>query len=234
MTKTKLLAAALLASAAMPGLAFAQTSATATADLNIRSGPGPQYEVVGVVNANNSVSVTGCIQGSKWCTIARDGGEGWVYSDYLTADAAGSQVVLTERYADVGVPTVTYQAPAATATDAGGAAGVTTGAAGGAIVGALVGGPVGAVVGGIAGAAAGGATGATVGALVDPPEQVRTYVTTQQVDPVYLEGEVVVGAGVPDNVELRTVPDYEYRYAYINGQRVLVEPSSRRIVYVVR
>ena len=31
---------------------------------------------------------------------------------------------------------------------------------------------------------------------------------------------------------LREIPDYEYRYSYVNGQPVLVEPSSRRIVYV--
>ena len=62
----------------------------------------------------------------------------------------------------------------------------------------------------------------------------RTYVTTNQVEPVYLDGEVVVGAGLPETVELREIPDYEYRYVYVNGQPVLVEPSSRRIVYVVR
>ena len=53
-------------------------------------------------------------------------------------------------------------------------------------------------------------------------------------DPVYLEGEVVVGAGLPETVQLRPVPDYEYNYVYVNGQPVLVEPQSRRIVYVVR
>src|SRR5690606_35749981 len=88
----------------------------------------------------------------------------------------------------------------------------------------------GAVVGGVAGTVAGGAAGT----IIDPPEQVRTYVTTHQVDPVYLEGEVVVGAGVPDTVELREIPDYQYRYVYVNGQPVLVDAKTRQIVYVVR
>ena len=62
----------------------------------------------------------------------------------------------------------------------------------------------------------------------------RTYVVSNPVDPVYLDGEVVVGAGLPETVELRTIPDYEYRYVYVNRQPVLVEPDSRRIVYVYR
>ena len=43
-----------------------------------------------------------------------------------------------------------------------------------------------------------------------------------------------MGASLPETVELREIPDYEYRYVYVNGQPVLVEPSSRRIVYVMR
>ena len=70
--------------------------------------------------------------------------------------------------------------------------------------------------------------------MIDPPENVRTYVTSNQIEPVYLDGEVVVGAGLPETVELREIPDYEYRYVYVNGQPVLVEPDTRRIVYVVR
>ena len=37
-----------------------------------------------------------------------------------------------------------------------------------------------------------------------------------------------------ETVEIREIPDYEYRYVYVNGQPVLVEPESRRIVYVMR
>src|SRR5690606_21282978 len=101
-----------------------------------------------------------------------------------------------------------------------------TGAAGGAVVGALIGGPVGAAVG--------GALGATTGAVIDPPESARTYVTSNPLDPVYLEGEVVVGAQVPDTVSIQTIPDYEYSYAYINGVPVLISPQDRQIVYVFR
>jgi hypothetical protein len=78
------------------------------------------------------------------------------------------------------------------------------------------------------------ASGGVTGALIDPPQTARTYVTSNPIDPIYLEGEVVVGAGVPESVTLQAIPDYDYRYVYINGQPVLVDPGTRQIVYVVR
>jgi uncharacterized protein YraI len=205
------------------GAALAQTLAAATTDLNVRSGPGPEFEVIGLIKANQQVTVNGCLSGSKWCTVEAQPVDGWVYSDYLVGGPSGSAVVLSEGYADVGVPVVDYDGP----DPAGGAA---AGAVTGAVAGALIGGPPGAAVG----AVAGGAIGGTAVAAINPPDQVRTYVTSNPVEPVYLEGEVVVGAAVPETVQLRVIPDYEYRYVYVNRQPVIVEPGSRRIVYVVR
>lgn len=210
---------------ALSGAAFAQTSVTATSDLNIRSGPGPQHPVVGVINVDTEATLQGCLEGSKWCAVTYNGVEGWAYSDYLIASNEGVDVVVTERPPEMAVPVVTYEAPSE-GTTAGGLAG----AAGGAVAGALIAGPVGAVVGGIAGAA----TGGIAGAAIDPAPEVITYVEQNPVDPVYLEGEVVVGAGIPQEIEIRPIPEYEYSYLNVNGQPVLVEPESRRIVYVVR
>lgn len=218
-----------LATTALSGTGFAQTAApataTAVADLNIRSGPGPQYASIGFIANGESTEVNGCLQASKWCQVSYDGVTGWSYSDYLTADLSGEVVVLTERYSDVGLATVTYEDDGAAA--GGAAAGATTGA----IVGALVGGPIGAVVGGVIGAG----SGATAGAVIDPPEVARTYITSNPQDSVYLDGEVVIGAGVPETVTLQAIPEYdEYQYAYINGQPVLIDPTTRQIVYIVR
>jgi uncharacterized protein YraI len=210
---------------AMSGAAFADTSVSAVTDLNVRAGPGPQYPVIGVLAAGQQATLNGCLENSKWCTIAEAQGQGWVYSDYVAADFGGSQVMLTERPADSGVAIVSPPADIG-----GGDAGAFAGGATGAIAGAIVGGPVGAAVGGAAGTIAGGATGT----VIDPPEAVRHYVVTHQEAPVYLDGEVVTGATLPDTVVLREVPDYQYRYVNVNGQPVLVEPQSRQIVYVVR
>ena len=220
-----LVSAAAGALLALTGAAFAQSAVVATTDLNVRAGPGPQHQVVGVLGAGQSANLDGCLEASKWCVVAFNGGQGWVYSDYLTGDFGGTQVVLTERPADSGVRIV--EAPADVD---GGATGAVTGGITGAVAGALIAGPVGAAVGGGAGFVAGGAAGT----VIDPPANVRTYVTSNEVEPVYLDGEVVVGAGLPETVTLREIPDYEYRYVYLNGQPVLVEPATRRIVYVMR
>lgn len=225
-----LVSAATCAMLALTGTAMAQTAVVATTDLNIRSGPGPEYPVIGAIAIDDQAMLGGCIEGSKWCQVSYAGAEGWVYSDYLIADNAGVEVVVTERPAEMNVPVAVYEGPAETAPVDGGAVGSVTGGVTGAIAGAIIAGPVGAAVGGIAGAAGGGVTGS----IIDPNPEVRTYVQENPVEPVYLEGEVVVGASLPETVEVREIPDYEYRYVYVNGQPVLVEPGTNRIVYIVR
>jgi len=208
--KSRFFAAAIFATSIVPNVALAAMLATALTDLNIRSGPGPEYPIIGFIQAQDPVTMIGCIEGSLWCQITHKGKGGWAYSQYLATQSAGNRVIISERRPDVVVPTVTYSS--------------TSGAtiATGVVAGALIAGPVDVVVGGVAGAA------------LDPPQQVRTYVTSNPADPVYLEGEVVVGAGLPETVQLRPVPDYNYRYVYVNRQPVLVDPTSRRIVYVYR
>jgi hypothetical protein len=77
-------------------------------------------------------------------------------------------------------------------------------------------------------------TNVVVGATVAPPPAVGSYVTTNPGEPVSLQGEVVVGAGLPQSVALNPVPDYRYQYVYVNDMPVLVDPATRRIVYVFR
>ena len=205
------------------GSAYADTMATTTRDLNVRAGPGSQNPVIGVIGSGQSVNINGCVQGGRWCTVAFDGGEGWVSAKYLSGDFDAGQVIVTEQ------PTasVRVKRPAATP---GQAAGALTGGAAGAVTGAVIGGPAGAAIGGVAGVIAGG----TTGAVLDPPTRVRTYVSAHRVRPVYLDSDISVGSSLPDTVELREIPDYQYRYVYVNDRPMLVEPGSRRVVYVVQ
>lgn len=208
-------AAALAAALAIPTGALALPGSVTT-DLNMRAGPGPTYPIVTTIDNNSTIEVEGCIESGNWCQVSWNGQTGWAYANYISHEMDGSLVVLPEARARIDIPTVSYE----------GSAGAAVGAAGGAITGAILGGPVGAAVGGIAGLAA--------GAVTDPPQRVRTYVQERERAPVYLDGEVVIGARLPDTVSLYDVPDYDYRYAYVNGQPVLVEPGSRQIVYVYR
>ncbi len=197
--------------------ALAQTAITATTDLNVRAGPGPNYDIVGLIPNEGEATVVGCLESGSWCKVTVDGQERWAFAKYLTADMSGERVVVVERRQELAVPVATYED-----NGGGGLAGATTGA----VAGAIVGGPIGAAIGGAAGLAA--------GAIIDPPETAVSYVRSNKVEPVYLEGEAVVGATLPETVELREIPDYEYRYIYVNGQPVLVETGTRKVVYVVR
>lgn len=106
--------------------------------------------------------------------------------------------------------------------DHGGTAG---GAVAGAIAGAVVAGPVGLVVGGVAGAA--------IGRTIAPPSAVETYVTTQSGPTVAYSGKLVVGRTVDGQVAWQSVPDYpKYRWAYLNGQRVVIDNDSHKVVAV--
>ncbi len=206
------------------GTAFAQTSATVSTDLNVRSGPGVQHEVVGAISTDADVLVEGCIESANWCKVNSGDLQGWAYGDYLNVKAGDQVVSLYPNRETVGVAVI--EAPAE---ESGAGQDVAVGSVGGAAMGALIGGPVGAV----AGAAIGG-TSASV-ANVEPTEEVTTYVTTNTVDPVYVEGEVVVGAGVPETVTIYDIPEQpDYRYAEINGQTVLINPENRNIVYIFR
>ena len=56
-----------------------------------------------------------------------------------------------------------------------------------------------------------------------------TSVQGERAPSVTVRERVVVGEPLPATVELRPVPQYtEYRYAYVNDQRVIVDPRTRQ------
>ena len=214
MTK-KFLLGTTVAGLVVASSAFAQTTAAAWTDLNLRAGPSTAYGILSVIPATQSVLVDGCLQEANWCRVTHDEINGWASADYLTAMMETPILANRERFA---VETITYEQN----TDAV----VGGGAAAGALAGAAVGGPVGAIVG--------AAIGMTAAAAVTPTERVVTYVRSNPLDPIYLDGEVVLGAGIPATVNLSEVPDSQYYYGYINGLPVLVEREQRRVVYILR
>lgn len=207
-TRSTILIAALMGTAALSQPALAQTTTTtttvstpamavATTPLNIRSGPGPEYPVTGAIPTNGQAAILGCIEGSQWCQISYNGAQGWAYAQYLTGTGIRT------------LPPVAYTAPPAT-----------TGAT---IVRPTYSGDFIAPV----------ATTQPL-AIAPPPPTVQTYIVQHPRQQVYLNGEVVEGAGLPPDVALAPVPDSEYQYAYVNGVPVLVEPATRRVRYIYR
>ena len=204
----------------LAGTAMAQTTASATTDLNLRAGPGPNYAIIDVIGASDTAMVEGCLTDANWCKVDYNGTMGWAYGDYLTVPVNGEPMVLYPNREIVEVKTVTYdsndQATAA----------ATIGTMG-AIAGSLI-------VGGPAAIAVGALAGSALGAVSTPDETVVTYAVQNPVEPVFVGGEVVVGAGIPDTVTLYPVPDTEFRYVNLNGQYVFVGPEDRNIVYIER
>jgi uncharacterized protein YraI len=201
--KTTLAAlAALCAAAFIAGPASAQT-VYATAHLNLRSGPGFQYPVIGRVQYQVPALVTGCLADSSWCSLTAGGMSGWASAQYLTANIDGVIETLNDTAAVLNIPIV--------------AAPMT-----GAVVVATP--PVGVVTPVLP----------SVGlvAPVVPAPEVVSYVTAQPMAPVYVTGEAVVGAVLPAAVEVYPVPQSPFAYAAVNGQKVLVDPTARRVVYV--
>src|SRR4029079_14100752 len=79
------------------GAAYADTVAMTTRDLNVRAGPSSQNPVIGVIGSGQSVNINGCVQNGRWCTVAFEGGEGWVSSRFLAGDFDASRMIATEQ-----------------------------------------------------------------------------------------------------------------------------------------
>ena len=67
---------------------------------------------------------------------------------------------------------------------------------------------------------------------VIPADNVRVYIDENPGDTIVYRDTVTVGTVLPDDVEFREIPDYRYRYVRLNDRPVLVDPGTRRVVYV--
>lgn len=121
-----------------------------------------------------------------------------------------------------------------------------TGVAGGAATGALVGGPPGAVIGAIAGGTIGASVDTTeaemkkgqpqqVHVVKDVPQQVGAYTLENPAPRTTVDQPVRIGDPLPGSVTVLEVPDYpQYAYANINGQTVVVDAQSGKVLGVVK
>ncbi len=184
------------------GFAHADMMATTATDLTIYSGPGANYPPLGIATRGSTAALDGCLEGDRWCRIDVNGMRGWVYAQELTVDYNGAPVIVQELRTDLGVPVVSYEAT-------GSVSGPAQPAPGDELIGTVD----------------------STGAIVPPPE-VLTYIDRTPMDAVPYDGEVVVGTTLPRDVVISQVPNYQYSYVRINDRPMLVDPQSRRIVYV--
>jgi uncharacterized protein YraI len=182
--------ASLLGAALVAGPAMAVTAYSPTGHLNVRSGPGFQYAVVNQIQANTPAQITGCVTDYSGCAVALPGGAtGWASAPYLVTKAEGTPKNLQVAGAQLGIPNITP---------------VNTGAA------VVATPPVGDMV----------QVPASVGIVqpIAPPPNVVSYLTTQTIQPVIVNGEVMVGATLPAAAPVYPIPSSPYVFSYINGQ----------------
>jgi uncharacterized protein YraI len=80
------------AALAVASAAFADGLATTTGNLNIRSGPGTTYRVIGVIPAGQTITVINCLTGSSWCSVDFGGMEGWSSTNFMTGPSTSQTV----------------------------------------------------------------------------------------------------------------------------------------------
>ena len=99
--------AALMGAALVSSPALAVTAFSPTGNLNVRSGPGFQYQVMNQISANVPVEITGCVSDYSWCSVALPGGAtGWASAPYLVIKAAGQAKNMSVVGAQLGIPVV--------------------------------------------------------------------------------------------------------------------------------
>lgn len=84
---------ALAASLALPSVAAA-VPGYATGNVNVRTGPGTQYQVIATARAGSGVEILGCLPGRTWCDVALGNIRGWMSGRYVQ-----EAPVVVERYA---------------------------------------------------------------------------------------------------------------------------------------
>lgn len=86
---------ALLAAPFAAGPARAQTTAYATADVNLRAGPSTAYPVITVIPAGAGLVSYGCVPDYSWCDVSLGAYRGWVAASYMQVVYQGAPVVVT-------------------------------------------------------------------------------------------------------------------------------------------
>ncbi|MBS1304050.1 DUF1236 domain-containing protein [Loktanella sp. SALINAS62] len=207
---------------------YAQTMANAATELNVRDVPSPFGEIAGVLEEGAEVTVDGCLEDISWCKISSGEVMGWASGQYLYVAEESEAVPLVNLSGDATEIVVIQQTETTEPTEADQAASAAVVGTVGALTAFAFGGPVGAIV-------ASGMAGSILGSeLADPTEETVTYIAENPVDTVYLEGEVVRGAIVPQEITTYEVPQEGLRYLSVNNLPVLVDAETGTIVRIVR
>ena len=71
------------------GPAQASERATTKSDVNLRAGPGTDYDVISTVKAGTTVRVNSCNSGYSWCDVSVSEYQGYISGQYLFYEENG-------------------------------------------------------------------------------------------------------------------------------------------------
>jgi len=105
----KVLAVSLLAAfIALPAIAEA-AEGFATANVNMRSGPGTAYPAVTMIPVGAPLQINGCLNETPWCDVSFYGGRGWVAGRYIQATYQSRRIYVgPQYYRPLGIPTIVF------------------------------------------------------------------------------------------------------------------------------
>lgn len=172
--------------------------------LNMRSWPSNQGQIIQTIPSGTTVYVDRCNE-DGWCQVIYDGLTGYSFGTYLTVKNDANEVVfLTPEYTAQTLPTFAYPYPSGYVPYEQTLS---------------VGEP-------------------TMVYYKDPQnttldESLLTYVVQNPPQPIWLNGEVVVGAVIPNAVTTYTIPNTPYSYTNINDTLVVVNPVDRAIIHTL-
>ena len=111
--RASIIAATLIAAAGAllaPSHSLAQSAtATVTANLNLRAGPGTQYPAIVVLPAGTQVTLFGCLSDYSWCDGDLLGNRGWLNARYLQVFSQGRYVTVADYARGVRFPVVAFE-----------------------------------------------------------------------------------------------------------------------------
>lgn len=98
---------AMALTASMPVMA-AETTATITNPVNVRSGPDRSLPNVTWLVSGTRVTVVGCVANWSWCDVVSGRDRGWVYSRYLSVPFQGSSRFILNEGPRLGLPVIDF------------------------------------------------------------------------------------------------------------------------------
>ncbi|MFD1199394.1 SH3 domain-containing protein [Brucella gallinifaecis] len=86
------------------------SSGLATANINLRTGPGTQYPSIGRIPNGVVIGVAGCTNGYGWCRVNYSGLDGWASSRYIAVQTGRGGYTTNDNFgstaAAIGIPLI--------------------------------------------------------------------------------------------------------------------------------